>query len=163
MPAHEGRRTAICAHEAPSRLKLGLIDELLQAEALRSAAGGRPAQIALLPASGQRQSAAERQPFTFNLSLESYETVRAAAGQLVAERMVEEAVRLLESTLRPFDTIDRVGSDTLSLTVWLNEEEPLESLRKRITDAVSSVSLPRRVPPIRPRLRAVSESEQAVV
>ena len=164
MPAHEGRRAAICAHEAPNRLKLGLIDELLQAEAARSAASGRPAQIVMLPASGQRPGAPDRQqPYTFTISLESYEAVRTAAGQLVAERMVEEAVHVLQSTLRPFDTIDRLDSDTLSLIVWLSEEEPLESVRKRITDAISSVSLPRRVAPIRPQLRAVPAEEQAAV
>jgi len=162
-PALDGQRAAICALEAPNKLKRGLIDELLHAELARTASGGRPAQLAILASATHHQRATDKRPFTIELDLESYETVRTAAGQLVAERMVAEATHVLQSVLRPSDSIERVGKDTLSLTVWLSQEESLAPVRQRIIEAVSAIAVPKRVSPILPRLRTVPTGEQAAV
>jgi hypothetical protein len=83
-----------------------------------------------------------------------FDHVRTASGQLVAERVVDQAVRKLEGLLAEGESLDRRGDDSVAVQVADSvSEERLAALERGAQLALASLTLPPGVPPARPSVR----------
>jgi hypothetical protein len=75
--------------------------------------------------------------------------LRRGAGQLVAERVVDEVERRIRSALRTNDAVLRIGDDVLAVSMIIGGIE-LDVLEQRLRDAVAAVPVPQRLEQLQP-------------
>lgn len=97
-------------------------------------------------------SAGSHRTVALSVELGGFEAVRAAAGHLVANRIVADAERRLRSLLRESDQVQRVGDDRFEIVVQLREAQDADAVRARIVAELSKLELPRRAAPLAPRI-----------
>ena len=85
------------------------------------------------------------------VELRAFEQLRRGAGQLVAERIVADTGRRLRSVLRPSDAVLRLGDDVFAVSMVIDGVD-LETLERRLTDAVSAVPVPQRLERLSPHV-----------
>jgi GGDEF domain-containing protein len=84
--------------------------------------------------------------------LNAFESLRRTGGQLLAERVVDDAELRIRGVLRANDAVVRLGDDVFGVSTLLPDGHDLERIRQRIAAAVDAVSLPRRSERIQPRI-----------
>jgi HD-GYP domain-containing protein (c-di-GMP phosphodiesterase class II)/GGDEF domain-containing protein len=94
------------------------------------------------------------------VDLEAFDRVRTGAGQLVAERIVADAERALRSVLRQNDAVVRLGDDRFGISTVVRDESDLDVIRRRLSDVLAGVAVPRRLDPLAPRI-LVSPADNA--
>jgi GGDEF domain-containing protein len=94
------------------------------------------------------------------VELRAFERLRKGAGQLIAERTVEEAERCLREALRPRDAVVRLADDRFGISTVLPDERSLDGLRARLDETLRSVTVPQRLKPIAPRIVAAIARER---
>jgi GGDEF domain-containing protein len=85
------------------------------------------------------------------IDLRAFDRLRRGAGQLVAERVVDEVERRIRAALRTSDAVLRAGDDAVAVSLIIGTTD-LATLERRLHDAVTAVSVPQRLDPLRPRV-----------
>ncbi len=85
------------------------------------------------------------------VELQAFERLRRGAGQLVAERVIDDAERAIRSALRTNDAVVRIGDDALAVSMIIGDTG-LEPLERRLRDVVATVPVPQRLDRIRARV-----------
>jgi GGDEF domain-containing protein len=88
----------------------------------------------------------------FLVDLAVFEEIRIVAGQLVAERVVEDAERRLRKLLRSSDCVTRIGDDKFGVAALVPNEQSLNIVRERITAVLVSIPVPHRAVQITPQI-----------
>jgi hypothetical protein len=83
------------------------------------------------------------------VELRAFDRLRRGAGQLVAERVVDEVERRIRSALRTNDAVLRVGDDALAISMIIGSTD-LEALAQRLRDVVATVPVPQRLERLQP-------------
>jgi GGDEF domain-containing protein len=78
--------------------------------------------------------------------------VRIVAGQLVAERLVDDAERRLGQLLRSDDSVTRIGDDKFGVAVLVPDEQSLDVVRQRISAVLEGIPVPRGARAIAPQI-----------
>jgi HD domain/Diguanylate cyclase, GGDEF domain len=88
----------------------------------------------------------------FLIDLDAFDEIRVVAGQLVAERLVDDAERRLRQLLRSDDSISRIGDDKFGVAVLVPDDHSLDAVRRRIAELLGDVPVPHGAPPITPQI-----------
>jgi GGDEF domain-containing protein len=97
------------------------------------------------------------------LDLAVFERIRVVAGQLSAERVVNEAERRLGELLRSNDSVTRIGDDKFGVAALVPDELSLEAVRKRISACFDDIRVPHGVAGIEPQIVGAFGEEIASV
>jgi len=84
--------------------------------------------------------------------LNAFESLSCTGGQLLAERVVDDAELRIRGVLRANDAVVRLGDDIFGVSTLLPGGHDLDHIRLRIAEAIDAVSLPRRSERLRPRI-----------
>jgi hypothetical protein len=90
-----------------------------------------------------------------------FDAVRRVAGQLSAERVVNEAERRLRELLRSTDAVTRIGDDKFGVAALVPDELSLDAVQARIAECFEGIRIPLGAPKIRPRIVGAFGSEIA--
>jgi GGDEF domain-containing protein len=88
----------------------------------------------------------------FLVDLGAFDEIRVVAGQLVAERLVDDAERRLCQLLRADDSVSRIGDDKFGVAVLVPDERSLDVVRDRIAAVLGELPVPHGAPPITPQI-----------
>ena len=88
----------------------------------------------------------------FLVDLDAFDEIRVVAGQLVAERLVDDAERRLCQLLRSEDSVSRIGDDKFGVAVLVPDEQSLDVVRDRIAALLGEVPVPHGAMPIAPQI-----------
>ena len=88
----------------------------------------------------------------FLVDLAAFEEIRLVAGQLVAERLVDDAERRLRQLLRSDDSVTRIGDDKFGVAVLVPDERSLNVVRRRIATLLEDIPVPRGAARISPQI-----------
>jgi GGDEF domain-containing protein len=88
----------------------------------------------------------------FLVDLGAFDQLRSVAGQLVAERFVNEAERRLQRLLRSRDSITRIGDDKFGVAALLPDETSLIVVRERIARLIEGIPAPHGISMIAPQI-----------
>ena len=88
----------------------------------------------------------------FLVDLAAFEGIRLVAGQLVAERLVDDAERRLRQLLRSDDSVTRIGDDKFGVAVLVPDERSLNVVRRRIAALLEDIPVPRGALRISPQI-----------
>jgi GGDEF domain-containing protein len=88
----------------------------------------------------------------FLVDLGAFERIRVVAGQLLAERLVDDAERRLRQLLRGDDSITRIGDDKFGVAVLVPDERSLNAIRERIAALLTDIPVPRGATRIAPQI-----------
>lgn len=86
------------------------------------------------------------------VELNAFENVRLVAGQLSAERVVADAEMRLRAQLRAGDPMVRLSDDSFAVLVLVPDEEQLQKVCARLSEALAEVPVPLRALRLRPRI-----------
>jgi GGDEF domain-containing protein len=100
---------------------------------------------------GQRADLPTRRALLL-VDLSVFEEVRIVAGQLVAERLVDDAERRLGQLLRSDDSVTRIGDDKFGVAVLVPDEQSLDVVRQRISAVLEGIPVPRGARAIAPQI-----------
>jgi GGDEF domain-containing protein len=106
---------------------------------------------AVAPAAGRRTQLPTRRAVLL-LDLAVFERVRLVAGQLSAERVVNEAERRLKELLRSSDSIKRIGDDKFGVAALVPDELSLDAVRSRIAACFEGIRVPHGAAEIAPQI-----------
>jgi GGDEF domain-containing protein len=84
----------------------------------------------------------------FLVDLGAFDEIRVVAGQLVAERLVDDAERRLCQLLRADDSVSRIGDDKFGVAVLVPDEQSLDVVRDRIAALLGELPVPHGAPPV---------------
>jgi GGDEF domain-containing protein len=84
----------------------------------------------------------------FLVDLGAFDEIRVVAGQLVAERLVDDAERRLCQLLRAEDSVSRIGDDKFGVAVLVPDEQSLDVVRGRIAALLRELPVPHGAAPI---------------
>jgi GGDEF domain-containing protein len=84
----------------------------------------------------------------FLVDLAAFDEIRVVAGQLVAERLVDDAERRLCQLLRADDSVSRIGDDKFGVAVLVPDEQSLDVVRGRIAALLGELPVPHGAPPV---------------
>ena len=101
---------------------------------------------------GEQRADLSARRAVFLVDLAAFDEVRVVAGQLVAERLVDDAGRRLRQLLRSDDSVSRIGDDKFGVAVLVPDEQSLNVVRRRIAALLEDVPVPHGAPPIRPQI-----------
>ena len=85
------------------------------------------------------------------VELQAFERLRQGAGQLVAERVVDDVERRIRSALRSNDAVVRFGDDVLAVSM-ITGGAGLETIEQRLREVVTAVPVPQRLEQLQPRV-----------
>jgi hypothetical protein len=125
--------------------------ELVAAEATAPSTS-EPIVQAVVTSERRHQTALEVGVILLDLGI--FDEVRHAAGQLYAERIVLDAVRIVERLLRDEDRIVRVADDRVGLVVAVANEQQLDAICSRIKAGLGHIQVPRGAAKPTPQMRA---------
>jgi GGDEF domain-containing protein len=114
------------------------------------------------PAAHRRTNLPERRAVLL-VDLGVFDETRLVAGQLSAERVVNEAERRLRELLRSDDSITRIGDDKFGVAALVPNELSLDAVRKRIAGCLEDIRLPLGAPKIEPQIVGAFGNEIAGV
>jgi GGDEF domain-containing protein len=97
------------------------------------------------------------------VDLAVFERIRVVAGQLSAERIVNEAERRLRELLRSNDSVTRIGDDKFGIAALVPDELSLEAVRKRISACFDDIRIPHGTAEIEPQIVGAFGEEIASV
>jgi GGDEF domain-containing protein len=120
------------------------------ADTMQAAAAPEPAPVAQRRVDGTRAVA--------RIDLRAFDRLRRGAGQLVAERVVEETGRRLREALRASDAVIRLGDDVFAVSLVL-EEDALEVVERRLRATIVDVPVPQRLDPLDPEVVIATSAE----
>jgi GGDEF domain-containing protein len=86
------------------------------------------------------------------VELNAFESLRRTGGQLLAERVVDDAELRIRGVLRANDAVIRLDDDVFGVSTLLPDGNDLDRIRQRIAEAVDAVALPRRSERMHPRI-----------
>jgi GGDEF domain-containing protein len=86
------------------------------------------------------------------VDLAVFERIRVVAGQLSAERVVNEAERRLRELLRSNDSVTRIGDDKFGVAALVPDELSLDAVRKRISMCLDGIRVPHGAAEIAPQI-----------
>jgi GGDEF domain-containing protein len=156
-PESGGTRRAILLDRRPSSLERVLLDVLItRLEPVVTEPAAEPEA-----GSGRADLPSRRAVFLIDLAI--FDEVRVIAGQLSAERVVNEAERRLREFLRSHDSITRIGDDKFGVAALVPDEPSLDVVRARILDCLRGIRLPRGAPKIAPQIVGAFGNEIATV
>jgi GGDEF domain-containing protein len=88
----------------------------------------------------------------FLVDLDVFEEIRVVAGQLVAERVVDDAERCLRKLLRSDDCVTRIGDDKLGVAALVPSEQSIGIVRERIAAVLATIPVPHRALQMTPQI-----------
>jgi GGDEF domain-containing protein len=139
-------RLALVLGRRPSALERHLL-ELFVAH-LTPPAGERAAEPFVAP----RRTDLPARRAVLLVDLGAFDAIRLIAGQLSAERVVNEAERRLRELLRSADSVTRIGDDKFGVAALVPDEMGLDAVRKRIAACFVGIRVPRGAPEIGPQI-----------
>jgi HD-GYP domain-containing protein (c-di-GMP phosphodiesterase class II)/GGDEF domain-containing protein len=148
-PNESGARLAVGAPVCPSRFDLALIECVAS-----SALPRRPDARELARSAPEQRDTRDLVTGVISVELGLFEAVRRAAGQLCAQRVVQDASRRIEELLRAEDQLARLSDDRFAIAVMAASQEQLDRISSRITSALRDVPVPRGSGEPRPTVRA---------
>ena len=148
-PNESGARLAVGAPVCPSRFDLALIECVAS-----SALPRRPDTRELARSASEQRDTRGLVTGVISVELGLFEAVRRAAGQLCAQRVVQDARRRVEALLRAEDELARLSDDRFAIAVMAASQEQLDRISSRITSALRDVPVPRGSGEPRPTVRA---------
>ena len=147
-PQANGDRLAVVLARRPRPYERDLLDEVVRAAKACSCAAPSPVRE-------QRRTSttdADARRAVLLVELNAFESLRCIGGQLLAERVVDDAELRIRAVLRPTDAVVRLGDDIFGVSTLLPEDQDLDRIRERIAEAAAAVSLPRRGERLRPQV-----------
>jgi GGDEF domain-containing protein len=129
-------RLALGLGHRPTRVERHLLDVFVA----RLRPPGNERLVEDAPAEQRGDLPTRRAVFLIDLSV--FDEIRVVAGQLVAERLVDEAERRLRQLLRSDDSVTRIGDDKFGVAVLLPSEQSLIVVRHRIAALLEGLSVP---------------------
>ena len=147
-PQANGGRLAVVLARRPRPYERDLLDEVVRAAKACSCAAPSPVRE-------QRRTSttdADARRAVLLVELNAFESLRCIGGQLLAERVVDDAELRIRAVLRPTDAVVRLGDDIFGVSTLLPEDQDLDRIRERIAEAAAAVSLPRRGERLRPQV-----------
>ena len=148
-PNESGARLAVGAPVCPSRFDLALIECVAG-----SALPRRPDARELARSAPEQRDTRGLVTGVISVELGLFDAVRRAAGQLCAQRVVQDASRRVEALLRAEDELARFSDDRFAIAVMAASQEQLDRISSRITSALRDVPVPRGSGEPRPTVRA---------
>jgi|1186.fasta_scaffold00108_3 GGDEF domain-containing protein len=143
-------RLAVGSERPLTAQQCDLMQELCEEHGgVPEATGG---ELVALPSDARIAEPASRALVVAELNV--FEDVRIVAGQLSAQRVVEEAAARMRRLVRGDDMVVTLGEDMLALVVEVPDQETLDAICERAEMALREVPVPRRAIGLRPRLRA---------
>jgi GGDEF domain-containing protein len=139
-------RLALGLERRPTHVERHLLDVFVSR--LRLPETERPVE---LPPAEQRADLPSRRA-VFLVDLAVFEEIRLVAGQLVAERLVDDAKRRLCQLLRSDDSVTTIGDDKFGVAVLVPNERSLNVVRRRIAALLEDIPVPRGAPRISPQI-----------
>jgi GGDEF domain-containing protein len=85
------------------------------------------------------------------IELGAFERLRRGAGQLMAQRVVEETERRLRAVLRASDAVLRLDDDVFAVSLVLGDDR-LDVVKSRLRAAITDVPVPHRLDPLDPKI-----------
>jgi HD-GYP domain-containing protein (c-di-GMP phosphodiesterase class II) len=153
-PVAAGRpRLVVMTHDQLSGFETALVDEIAEA-----AAASAPEPIGRGEpdgCDGQISNGANAKR-SLVVELRAFESLRAVAGQLSAERVVAQAASRLAGVVRQVDRCRQVGDDQFVVTVSVSGPGEIEAVSERVRTALSGLPVPRRAAPIQPSVRLIA-------
>jgi HD domain-containing protein/diguanylate cyclase with GGDEF domain len=104
------------------------------------------------PARAEQRAQLPTRRAVFLVDLDAFDQIRVVAGQLVAERLVDDAERRLRELLRSDDSVSRIGDDKFGVAVLVPDELSLDVVRRRIAALLGAVPVPHGASPIVPQI-----------
>ena len=92
------------------------------------------------------------------IDLRAFERLRLGAGQLVAERVVEDTGRRLRAAIRASDAVLRLGDDVFALSLVV-DGDALEAVERRLRATIADVPVPQRLDPLDPEVVIATAAE----
>jgi GGDEF domain-containing protein len=139
-------RLALGLERRPTRVERHLLDvfvtHLLPPETARL----------VEPALSEQRTDLPTRRAVFLVDLAVFDEIRLVAGQLVAERLVDDAERRLCQLLRSEDSVTRIGDDTFGVAVLVPDGRSLNVVRGRIAALLEDIPVPRGAAPIAPQI-----------
>jgi GGDEF domain-containing protein len=139
-------RLALGLERRPTRVERHLLDVFVT-----RLLPPKTARLVETTASEQRTGLPTRRA-VFLVDLAVFEEIRLVAGQLVAERLVDDAKRRLCQLLRSDDSVTRIGDDKFGVAVLVPDERSLNVVRRRIADLLEDIPVPHGAQPIAPQI-----------
>ena len=115
------------------------------------------------PAAAPRRTDLPARRAVLLIDLDAFDRIRLLAGQLSAERVVNEAERRLRELLRSADSVTRIGDDKFGVAALVPDELSLDAVRKRIAACVVGIRVPQGAPEIAPQIVGAFGNEIAGV
>ena len=139
-------RLALVLGRRPSPLERHLLEVFVAH--LTPPAGERAAEPAVAP--GRTDLPVRRAVLL--VDLDAFEGIRLIAGQLSAERVVNEAEARLRELLRSADAVTRIGDDKFGVAALVPDELSIDAVRKRIAACFVGIPVPHGAPEIAPQI-----------
>jgi hypothetical protein len=95
------------------------------------------------------------------VELGAFDVVRKAAGQLLARRVVTDAERRLRALLRGSDTIRRLDDDSFLVSLQVQSEQDIETVKRRMAEELAAIEMPGRTAPLAPHIRTAGIQDAA--
>jgi GGDEF domain-containing protein len=155
-PPGTGLRLALLLERPPSSVERHLLGVLVEHL--------RPPELAeaLAPATRIRSELPRRRAVLL-VDLAVFERIRVVAGQLSAERVVNEAERRLRELLRSNDSVTRIGDDKFGVAALVPDELSLDAVRTRISASLEDIPVPHGAAEIEPQIVGAFGEEIASV
>jgi HD domain len=99
----------------------------------------------------------------FLVDLGVFDEIRLVAGQLIAERVVNEAELRLRELLRSGDSITRIGDDKFGVAALVPDQLSLQRVREQIAGCFEGIRVPPGGPTIAPQIVGAFGNEIAGV
>jgi len=145
-------RLAVGSDQRLSPYQCQLIDEV-RALAVGAESGSAPAGVLhVVPDAARAQPAS--QSAVVLIELAAFENVRLVAGQLSAERVVQDAVSRLRRVLRSDDQLLQLGEDRLAMIIGVAGGDGLRAVVGRVEELLADVPVPLRADSINARVRS---------
>jgi GGDEF domain-containing protein len=142
-----GVRLAVGLDQRPSAVERHLLEVLvahLQPPAREN--------LAEAPAAAENRADLPTRRAVLLIDLRVFEEIRLVAGQLVAERVVDDAERSLRKLLRSDDCVTRIGDDKLGVAALVPNERSIDIMRERIATMLATIPVPHRALQITPQI-----------
>jgi HD domain len=97
------------------------------------------------------------------IDLAAFDGIRQVAGQLSAERVVNEGERRLRELLRSDDSVTRIGDDKYGVAALIPDELSLDVVRNRIAACFVGIPVPHGAPELQPQIVGAFGNEIAQV
>jgi HD-GYP domain-containing protein (c-di-GMP phosphodiesterase class II)/GGDEF domain-containing protein len=147
-PQANGDRLAVVLARRPRPYERDLLGEVIRAASACADAVQQPARARRRRADDDTDA----RRAVLVVELNAFESLRRTGGQLLAERVVDDAELRIRGVLRANDAVIRLDDDVFGVSTLLPDGHDLDRIRRRIAEAVDAVALPRRSGRMHPRI-----------